>query len=662
MPTDGTNTDLEAIKASAARAFQGGDAKLALEWIERAAAIEPADALLQVSRGMALQALGRIEEAAASFDRAIAARPEFVEARCHRAVASNLLGRFSEAVDQCDRAIALQPDHAEAHFHRAVALKAMRQWDAALAAFDRALRAQPGHAEASFHRGLLQHERGRLQEAIAGYEGAIAAQPGHGAAHAYRGLALHALGQDEAALASYDRALALRGDDLMVLFNRGALLQKLQRPEAALQSYDRALAIEPSHAESHYNRGILLEQAQRLEEALASFDRALGLMAHSADLHCSRGAVQQRLGRLPEALESFERTLALRADHPLALANRGIVLQELGRLEEAVASYARALERAPDDTQCHYNRALAWLAMGDYARGWQEHEWRWEHKPLEISRKPLRAPLWLGQWPLEGRTILLHSEQGLGDAIQFCRFARFVKDLGASVILEVRPPLAGLLGDLDGIDDLVTDGDPMPVIDCHCPLLSLPLALKTGLNDIPAAQGYLRADADRTATWEKRLGPRIRPRVGLVWSGSTGHKNDRYRSMPLAELLEALPEGIEYVGLQKEVRESDREALRLRPDLRNWGGQLEDFRDTAALCCSLDLLISVDTSVVHLAGGLGVAARVLLPFNADWRWLRGRDDSPWYCSLRLYRQSSLGSWRRPLELVRAELNELARKV
>ena len=264
----------------------------------------------------------------------------------------------------------------------------------------------------------------------------------------------------------------------------------------------------------------------------------------------------------------------------------------------------------------------------------------------------------MGLESLQGKTILLHAEQGLGDTIQFCRYAKPAADLGARVILEVRDPLLPLLQNLAGVSEIIARGAHLPAFDFHCPLMSLPLAFRTRLDTIPSPEGYITPAPEKVASWQTILGDKVKPRIGLVWSGSPGHSHDRNRSISLANLLARLPKGFEYVSLQKDVRPGDLPALQGRADIRQLGDQLADFSDTAGLCALMDIIISVDTSVAHLAGALGKPVWILLPFNPDWRWLLDRTDSPWYAAARLYRQDTPGNWQGVFEKIEADLSRM----
>lgn len=464
------------------------------------------------------------------------------------------------------------------------------------------------------------------------------------AAHMRLGNALRTLKRHEEALASYGRALALRPDYPQALYNRGNALRALKRHEDAVADYDRALALRPDYPQALSNRGNALRDLKRHEEALASYERLLVLTPDDAGTLNNRGIVLRALRRHEEALASFERALALRPDDAKTLNNHGNVLRALNRHEEALASYQRALALKPDYAGAHWNEALCRLLLGNFATGWQKYEWRWQRETFTSPQRDFIQPLWKGQQSLAGKTVLLHAEQGFGDTIQFCRYAGLVASQGATVMLEVQPPLRSLMSSLAGVARVLGKGEPLPAFDYHCPLLSLPLVFDTRLETIPATVPYLRAPAERVSHWEARLGPKTAPRVGIAWSGRPKHKNDHNRSLALSTLAPLLRQGIRIISVQKDVRPGDRDFLERRGDIMNCGAALTDFADTAALISLLDLVISVDTSVAHLAGALGKPVWVLLPFSPDWRWLLARDDSPWYPTARLFRQSSIGGW------------------
>jgi len=460
---------------------------------------------------------------------------------------------------------------------------------------------------------------------------------------ANRGNALLSLGRFDASLASYDRAIALRPGNSDLLNNRGNVLLALKRYGEALASYESALASRPGHAGLLKNRGNALMALDRYELALASFDRALQIQPDDVGTLNNRGNALRGLYRFDEALACYDHALAIQPVHPETLSNRGNALHALQRLNEAIASYERALSSQPDYADAHWNLGLAKLATGDLAAGWKEYEWRWKLADAP-GRHAFPAPLWTGKEDLHARTILLHAEQGLGDTLQFCRYAALVHARGAKVILQVDRALRTLLETIPGVSQVVVFGEALPRFDFHCPLLSLPLAFGTTLETIPADIPYLRAHPEKISRWQAKLGPRSQPRIGLAWSGNPGQGKDRNRSLSLAALEPLLGLPAQFVCLQKEIRASDAEALKRHPHLLHFENDIGDFSDTAALAESCDMVIAVNSSVAHLAGALGKLVWIPLAFVPDWRFLLGRNDSLWYPTATLFWQSSPGRW------------------
>jgi tetratricopeptide (TPR) repeat protein len=452
----------------------------------------------------------------------------------------------------------------------------------------------------------------------------------------------------------------------------GVIAAQARDFQRACQCFGQAAEVH-AHAPTLCNWGLALQELRRFEAALDAFDRAIAVQADCAEAHFGRANALKQVGRWQEALGSYERAISIKPDYAEAHCNLGVAQNDLKLMEAALASFERALAIDPENATAHCNKAFTLLLLGDFRRGWRLYEWRWK---LAVNAGEnadrLAKPLWLGEESLSGKTILLRSEQGLGDTLQFCRYAKPVSDRGARVILQAQPPLVNLLADLDGISQLVAQGSPPPESDYYCPLMSLPLAFGTSLDTIPCAHGYLNSDAAKRADWRARLGahtstrnglhrvglPRVGlPRIGLAWSGNATNSNDRNRSIPLADFVRHLPEHFHYVSLQKEIRDADgREMLESRGIL-NPADELFDFSDTAALCDCMDLVISVDTSVAHLSGALGKTTWVLLPFSPSWRWLLGREDSPWYSRVTLFRQDAPGDWHGVMQRVAARLRQ-----
>jgi tetratricopeptide (TPR) repeat protein len=648
--------------------FQRGDPAAAVEQIDRALKRNPNDVAALNNRGNALLAMRRFDEALASYDRALALRPAYPDALCNRGAALHALKRYDEALAACDRTIALQPDYAEAHSNRGNTLRELRRYNDAVGACDRALALAPGFADAHCNRGGALHALQRFDEALASFDRALALRPAYADALCSRGAVLHALKRYDEALAACDRTIALQPDYAKAHSNRGNTLRELRRYDEAVEACDRALALVPDYADAHCHRGNALHALQRFDEALASFDRALALRPAYADALCNRGAALHALRHYDEALVACDRTIALQPDHAQAHANRGVTLQDMMRCEEALASYDQALALRPDFAGAHNNAALCRLLVGDLERGWQEHEWRWQTDQLASERRNFPQPLWLGRDELEGKTILLHAEQGFGDTLQFCRYVPLVAARGARVILEVQRPLQDLMRTLAGAAEVLSRGEKLPAFDLHCPLLSLPLALRTELNTIPAHMPYLAARENKVRAWRDRLAGHEKPRIGLVWAGNPRkelancNRIDALRSMEFAQLAPLLEiSDCEFYSLQKgaDAVTQLRDSI-LRQHVVDWTDDLHDFSDTAALIENLDLVIAVDTAVAHLAGALDKPVWLLNRYNTCWRWLLDREDSPWYPTARLFRQDAGRQWDGVVVRVRAALREYAR--
>jgi tetratricopeptide (TPR) repeat protein len=437
---------------------------------------------------------------------------------------------------------------------------------------------KPDHFDALHLVAFIDMQQGRLDEALAGYDRALAVRPDDPHALYNRGVTLHLLRRFEAALASYDRALAVQPDYAEALSNRGVTLYELQQFEAALASYDRALALRPDFAEVLSNRGNALQALKRLDAALASYDRALAVRPDYAEALSNRGVTLHRLQRFEEALASYDRALAVRPDYAEALSNRGNTLQELKQFDAALACYDRALALQPDYAEAHFNKSLLQLLKGDFDAGWREYEWRWKNANLKLSKRNFAEPLWLGEAAIAGKTILLHGEQGLGDTIQFCRYAPLVAARGARVLLEVPAPLKDLMASLAGVAQLISAEDQYPHFDLHCPLHSLPLALGTRIATIPAQVPYLTAPPQSMRRWSAALGSKHRLRVGVAWSGAPTHRNDVNRSIKLRSLLPLFDVDADFVSLQRDVRADDAAVLQDCGDLTHFTDELENLR------------------------------------------------------------------------------------
>jgi tetratricopeptide (TPR) repeat protein len=462
-------------------------------------------------------------------------------------------------------------------------------------------------------------------------------------------------GRHAEAIGFLTKALKVDAASVDATSNLGLALHGAGRFEEAIARYRDALALTPHHPEILYNRGNAYLALDRIDEALASYDEALAHNFSHVGARVNRGNTLLRFNRPADALDSYDRALATMPGHPQILTNRGHALRRLDRPQEALADFAAALKKSPEFPEAHFEAALAHLTLGDFDAGWKAYEWRWKTGAFADKRRSFRQQLWLGNSPLSGKTILLHAEQGFGDTLQFIRYAPLLVSSGARVICEVQPELVSLLSQLDGIE-IVAKGCELPHFDLHCPLLSLPLAFGTELATIPAKIPYLAAPSSRLAHWRGHLG-NSGPHAGFVWSGSPMHKNDVNRSIPLAQLA-SLFENLPFtcVSLQREMRDADRDVLLRLPNLRDLGPELTDFTETAAVISLLDVVVSVDTAVAHLAGAMGKPVMILLPYAADFRWLRASQDTPWYPTAKLLRQPAFGDWNSVIDGLANEMS------
>ncbi len=581
--------------------------------------------ILSVDPGHAqtLHLLGLIEHQRGRSDEAIEhIRAAIIRDRRDPAFHHNLgnilraLDRLAEAISCYERTLALAPASVDTLYNLGNTYQDLRQPARAAAYFERALRLNPEAIELHNNLGAALQDLGRLDEAIGCYRKALALRPDHVESLDNLAGALHLEGKLVEAQACYERALELRPDHVESLIGLGVVLRAQGRLEEAAARYQRALAFSPEHAEARNNLGVALVDLGRPGEAITHHKKALALQPGRAELHYNLGSALQRQSLYAEAL----------------------------------ACYGRALALNPDYAQAHLNRSLALLLNGELDEGWREYEWRFA--VARYDRK-FDHPLWSGEL-LAGRTILIHAEQGFGDALQFVRYAPAVAERGGRVVLEVPEPLVRLARTVVGVSQVVARGDPLPAFDCHCPLLSLPRVFKTNLATIPDAVPYLRVPAEASARWAERIPTNPGLRVGIVWAGTTVGAIDLRLLQPLLEV-----DGVSWFSLQVGERSGDVSSLDgvKIADLSPW---LTDFAETAAAVRRLDLVISVDTSVAHLAGALGRPTWLLLRYPPEWRWLLDREDSPWYPTVRLFRQRQEGDWLEAVREVAAALAQIAR--
>jgi Flp pilus assembly protein TadD len=563
-----------------------------------------------------------------------------------QALAIHRAGQLREAEQRYRQILAVEPHHDESlHLLGVIACQA-GQPAASIELIERAITLRGNVAVYHSNLALALQQLGRLDDAVRHFERTVALQPDYAAGYANLAT-LHLLqGRADAAAAQAERALALQPDHAEACYSLAAARARQGRLAEAVAGFERVSALRPDYADAYYSLGVVLQQANRSVEAIRHLDRAVALKPDNAEFHHALGCAHYQHGDSTAAVPCYEKAIALRPDYAEPHSNLALILKERGDLAGAAAQFDRALALKPRAADVHLNRALIRLMTGDFSNGWRQYEARWDTRQLDPDRRQFTVPRWDGS-DGRGRKILLWAEQGLGDSLQFCRYVPLLAARGWRVVVEVQDPLVRLLGSLKNAQVLPIGGAARLAIDCHCPMMSLPLLFGTGAASIPAAVPYLApAPADR-ARWRDRLGTGG-PKVGLVWSGNPGKLSamhalvDTRRSIALDRLAPLLAvEGVRFVSLQKDLRPGE---VPTSHGMLDPMSRVKDFADTAAIVAQLDLVISVDTSVVHLAGAMGKPVWLLNRFDSCWRWLRGRDDSPWYPTLRQFRQPAPDDW------------------
>jgi tetratricopeptide (TPR) repeat protein len=612
-----------------------------------------------LAAALAHQRAGRLAEAEQGCRLILSVDPGNAQALHLLGLIEHGRGRSTAAVDHIRAAIARAPRDPAFHHNLGNILRDLDRGSEALACYRQALALAPGSVDTLYNLANLCHELGRPEQALAYFERALRLRPDAIELHNNLGTALQDLGRLDEAVASYRKALALRPDSIEALANLASGLRAQGLLEPAQASYQRALALRPDHLDSLIGLGAVLVERGSVEDGVQRYREALALAPDHPGAHNNLGVALVELGRPQEAIAHYRKALAVSPPRPETSNNLGIALERLGRYGEALACYRQALALKPDYTEAHFNRAHALLLTGKFAEGWQEYEWRFAVAGYD---RRFDQPLWAGE-PLDGRSILLHAEQGYGDTIQFIRYVTAVAQRGGRVVLEVPRSLVRLAATVTGVAQVVPAGAALPPFDCHCPLLSLPRVFDTSLATIPATVPYLFADPERMAYWGSRL-PAARLRVGIAWQGNPRARMDKIRSIPVREFapLAAVP-GVRLVSLQRHDGLDQLGALPPGVRIETFGPEFDSgpdaFLDTAAVMTQLDLVISCDTSIAHLSGALARPTWVLLAQHPDWRWLAGREDCPWYPTARLFRQKIAGDWSVPIAAVAAALAQLA---
>jgi len=577
-------------------------------------------------------------------------------------------GRAAEALDQLKTAVRRGKPSAELLYVMADLQENLQDIDGALNSYAWCLRLRPDFAEAHHDLGCLLLNLGRTPEAIESFRAGLAVKPKDLRALANLGHALLKASEPIAAAECLERALSIRPDYPLALCNLGMVRLAQGKDQEAADLFTRVIAIDSTAAEAHYGLGSALRKSRRFVQALASFDHAIAL-APNLGGYLERGDVLIELSRAGDALGTYEQVLALRPGSATAWHGRGFALELLGRTEEALDSYERALSLEPNLAQARWNLGLLRLSLGDFRTGWALFESRFDLDSRKSApARVLDCPRWHGTEPLRGKRILVYpdpGETGLGDTIQFCRYVKMLDAAGAEVMFEVEPRLKTLLSSLLPGSRLTLPGDPVEALDYHCPLMSLPLAFGTTADSLPAEVSYLKADRERIARWAHRLPETAGLRIGVVWRATAKHETVTLagRSIYLQQLEPLFGHrDIVLVALQKGEGTEELEHVTFRDRIVCFGDALDEgpdaFLDTAAIMMHLDLVITVDTSVAHLAGALGVPVWVAVKTPCDWRWQRERLDCPWYPTMRLFRQHAPRDWSTVIEDMARRLRDV----
>jgi tetratricopeptide (TPR) repeat protein len=619
---------------------------------------------------LALIQQGRLDEAAALLHRALQIQPNYAETHASLGNVFVHQKKYDEAIAQYQEALHLNPDLFAAHFILAIALQDKGKLDEAEVHFRQALRVNPAYAPAHHNLGVVLLTVGRLEEAVVCFHQALRLDAFF--VDAYNNLG-NALGQQQKlpeAISCYREALRLNPDRAEIHFNLALALEGLDQLDLAIHHHRQALRRNANYAEAHINLGNVLGKQGHTDLAIGCYQQALAANPHSAEAYNNLGLALEGKDHLHEAVDCYEKALQNKPGWVAALNNLGNVHWQEGRFDEALSCFDQALRSCPNSPQAHLNRARLRILLGDWTEGWSEYQWRWQ--TADWPGRLLRQPRWDGS-PLAGRTLLLLAEQGLGDTLQLIRYVPLVKQHGGKVVVECQPALVRFLTTIPGIDQLVAQGLALPAFDVHASFFSLPGLLQTTLANVPAAVPYLHADTKLVNHWQCELqkcdvrraksdvkstpsniehrASNIEPvfKIGLAWQGNPTYGYDRRRSIPLAHFSRlAQVERVQLVCLQKGPGKKQLRAMEDRFGVLDLGDNLDEassaFMDTAAIMKNLDLVITSDTAVAHLAGSLGVPVWVGLPFVPDWRWMLERADSPWYPSMRLFRQTKPGEW------------------
>ena len=599
-----------------------------------------------IKEAQAWEQQGRFDQAVATYDEAIALAPDCAPAYNGKGVALAKQGMIEAAITTLEQAMRLFPDDGEAYYSRGVLEFMLGRSDAAIRLFDQALDRQPNHAKAHHNKGIALFQMGKVEDAISSYTKAIDHAPAFAEAYNNRGRAWHHFGQDQQALDDFDQALDCDGQFAEAFNNKGAVLLEQGQFKQAFEQFDKAMSCQPNNVIYCVNRGFAAFKQGHLDDALGDFDHALSLDPMNADALAKKGNALAKRQDHDAAISCYDKAIAIEPNDAEIWNNKATSLHALLRCQDAHAAFDEAIRIDPEHAKALWNKSLLLILEGRFAEGWSLYEARLKdgtiHKPHPLD--------WRGERDISGKKLLIGCEQGLGDMIQFCRYLPMLAEQGADLMVETPRALIPLIRSLNCPMTIIPLGETRPEFDAYCPLMSLPYVFGTTVETIPSAVPYLSADPAKITRWQNHLGQndlgsKTAPRVGITWSGNPDHINDLNRSIPMSVFQSIITDDVEWHVLQKDIRPHDQDVLAQLPQVKQHQDRLDDFAETAALVASMDYVISVDTSIAHVAGALGKPLAILLPYSPDYRWLLDRDDTPWYPSARLFRQKQRGQWQ-----------------
>ena len=580
------------------------------------------------------------------------------------AIQHHQAGRLKQAEELYHQILQIDPGNTDALHLSGVIAHQEGKHGAAVDLIQKAILNTPGRALFHNNLGLVFDALWKPEDAIDAFQNALQLKPDFAEVYNNLGNVLRDTGQIEEALKKFNQALRIDPDLPGTYNNLGNAMRDRGEINAAINNFNKALQLKPDYAEAYYNLGNTLRDSGEIDAAIEKFNKALQLKPDYAEAFNNLGNTLRDQGQIDAALKKFNEALRIMPDYAEAYINLGNALRDQGLIKEALKKFEQAILLRPDYSEAHCNRSLALLLNGNYLEGWKEYEWRLQKAGWKTTYPQYyEKPRWDGS-PFIDKRLFIYDEQGLGDTLQFIRYLPMVKERGGTIIFETIKPLLGLLQDFPGIDELVEqspDGKPGAEFDLYAPILSLPGIFETMIETIPAEVPYIHADSGKVGYWGSRFkGSGFR--AGIVWEGRVQTYEQRKRSCALESfaLLAGIP-GVQLIGLQKGEGSAQIKGMAKGIVVTNLGEEFVDFTDTAGVIENLDLVISIDTAVAHLAGAMGKPVWVLLPFTPDWRWFLDREDSPWYPTMRLFRQKNPGSWDAVLQHVEEELRKLMRK-